>query len=870
MKKDEIKVGGAYLAKVGGVTVKVKVNRIRETHGGSTAYDVANTVTGAKTTFYSAAKFRSEVPELLSQGRHEEAVEKLREDPLGKIISSIKSAEPEQSKEICDVCGGYTARLQPGGCRCEELVKDDQANRTPDSELDTTEIEDQEDEQRLPPMEQPSTPALSVDTIGVMAPVQISDQTKEGEQSPLPTTDVQSVMETPSATTSALTTAPASSMLASRIARANQVRQQGTPVAGMVPNEEQASILAIAVERGLKVLVVGAGAGTGKTATLKMLEQTIPGRGQYTAFNTSLVNESREKFTKCAVNTTHSLAFRAVGKLYAHRLPGKNGAGTRIRSEQIARFLGIEPFTIILKGQGAPDPETGNPTDRVKVLQSAFLAGQVMVATQRFCQSADREISRKHFKYLDGVDAPSRHENNDLVKEYLIRYAQKAWTDLSSINGQLPFSHDVYVKLWQLGEGDERPIIASDYILLDEAQDTAPVFLDILKQQVHALLVFVGDSNQAIYEWRGAVDAMKAYPDAPRKLLSQSYRFGQAIADVANTILAKLEEPTDLVMRGLSSLPSRVAPVAEPRCYLYRTNAGAIGQVMQAVSEGKKPFLLGNIKEAVEFCKAALDLQNKRPTSHPDLGCFLDWGEVEEYTKTDEGADLKLMVKLVNEFGAQEIINALKDMPKEENADLVVSTAHKSKGREWNTVKLGADFPLANKMTDADRRLLYVAATRAKLTLDISECPPFCGGNDTFDAGNPEKSGAWVPGLTIRYTKPMPTEEEQLEWLKSKQAPVEKSPTSRSPASETLVGGLPVQPTSSAPNAIVSDSGVRPAVIVNGPFTWTKFNDKWLIRGQPNVQIGARVKVTRKDGSSAEVVIKEVVKRFNDAWIYGT
>ncbi|ASR10761.1 hypothetical protein CHY08_27155 (plasmid) [Rhizobium leguminosarum bv. viciae] len=61
----------------------------------------------------------------------------------------------------------------------------------------------------------------------------------------------------------------------------------------------------------------------------------------------------------------------------------------------------------------------------------------------------------------------------------------------------------------------------------------------------------------------------------------------------------------------------------------------------------------------------------------------------------------------------------------EEKADLVISTAHKSKGREWKSVRLMDDF-LRSSPTDkensgpdpAEMRLLYVALTRAKESLE--------------------------------------------------------------------------------------------------------------------------------------------------------
>lgn len=680
----------------------------------------------------------------------------------------------------------------------------------------------------------PSVSSARPNSGGLTAPPTISVEEGDrlladiqgGEHSPDPTLAIASTATVPSRMSPA-TSATGTSLAGSLAAARQPTRRVGNPVAGMVPNTEQESILTAAVGAGLKALVIGAGAGTGKTATLKMLEQVLPGRGQYTAFNSALVAESKAKFRKVAVNTTHSLAFRAVGKAYQHRLGGE-----RMRSGEVARRLGIEDFVVTLRGQGAPDAE-GKPTDKPRTLKAEFLAGQVIVAVRRFCQSADREITAGHFGYIDGIDGVDAdgqrgRENNDRVREYLLLAAHRMWADITRVDGSLPFSHDCYVKLWQLGEGDDRPIIAADYILLDEAQDTAPVFLDILKQQEHALLVFVGDSNQAIYEWRGAVDAMRAYPDAERRMLSQSYRFGQAVADVANAVLATLEEPTDLVMRGNPAIASRVEEVASPRCYLYRTNAGAVGRVMLAIEAGKRPHLIGGGADVVAWCQAAIDLQARRGTRHPELCCFETWSEVEEYAKSDEGSDLRLMVKLVTEFGASRIRDALRDMPKEEDADLVVSTAHKSKGREWDTVRLGPDFPTANKMTDADRRLLYVALTRAKLVLDITECPPFCGGEDLV-WGEAGLEARWVPGIKITYTQPMPTEEQVV-------AP--------------KVDSIPVANVATATTK--EDSNVTT--------TYTKLRDEsWGIRAEGTLTAGQRVQVRKKSGEVKTETIGRIV-----------
>lgn len=63
----------------------------------------------------------------------------------------------------------------------------------------------------------------------------------------------------------------------------------------------------------------------------------------------------------------------------------------------------------------------------------------------------------------------------------------------------------------------------------------------------------------------------------------------------------------------------------------------------------------------------------------------------------------------------------------EREADITVSTAHRSKGLEWERVVLGDDFqdiadPLMSEQERRDEtNLLYVAVTRARRTLVLNE-----------------------------------------------------------------------------------------------------------------------------------------------------
>lgn len=113
-------------------------------------------------------------------------------------------------------------------------------------------------------------------------------------------------------------------------------------------------------------------------------------------------------------------------------------------------------------------------------------------------------------------------------------------------------------------------------------------------------------------------------------------------------------------------------------------------------------------------------------TYHPELACFDSWIEVMDYVRNDEqGNELKVLASLVDQYGVPAILAALERMPPEAYCDTVVSTVHKAKGREWDSVALAGDLPpgkLGENPGEEELRLIYVATTRARHELDPSAC----------------------------------------------------------------------------------------------------------------------------------------------------
>lgn len=497
------------------------------------------------------------------------------------------------------------------------------------------------------------------------------------------------------------------------------------------PTSEQSAALALFAQG--ESMVIEAGAGTGKTSTLRLLAESTSRRGQYIAFNKAIVDESSRKFpSNVACNTAHSLAFRSIGKRYSHRLK----AG-RISSDQIARILHIDPIEVNVGGMER------------KRLAPGFLAGRVMQAVTRFCQSADEQPERRHFPYIEGIDLPTADgrrtfANNDEVASALLPTVRRAWADLQRTDGELRFGHDHYLKMWQL----QAPRIDAEFILFDEAQDANPVMAAIVAAQTHAQVVYVGDSQQAIYEFTGAVNALQNIDSDHRVFLSQSFRFGPAVAEQANRVLDLLE--AELRLTGTDSIPSTVGLIEREDAVLCRTNAAAMTTVLDALAMGRRPHLVGGGKELAAFAKGARDLMESGHTSHPELACFDSWSSVQQYVEQDPaGSELRLMVGLVDKFSVAVILSALDDMVPEARADLIVSTAHKAKGREWDRVRLAADFPTEqDKVGPAELRLVYVAVTRARLALDMNTVVAlFEAPVDEADDDLDDDSLRWVDGV---------------------------------------------------------------------------------------------------------------------------
>ena len=305
------------------------------------------------------------------------------------------------------------------------------------------------------------------------------------------------------------------------------------------PTAEQTAIIDAALT-GQNV-TVKALAGTGKTSTLALIaESMIKSEIAYVAYNTDIAEEAKGRFpANTDARMAHSFAYQAIVK--------PNNAFSRVKNYPTAAWEAAKVIGIRSSQTYICVDDEGNETQRT--LKNSTLAWLVAQTVAKFCRSADTEIVARHVPTPDGFDrnAHAKLANN------LLPFAQTYWTLASSFSDKgLIMTHDIYLKLFHLSN----PKINANVILFDEAQDANPVIAAIIKLQTHAQVIAVGDENQAIYGFTGAVNALDSFEAKHVLPLTKSFRFGPAIAATANKFLELLG--TDLRVEGFDKVPSEV------------------------------------------------------------------------------------------------------------------------------------------------------------------------------------------------------------------------------------------------------------------------------------------------------------------------
>lgn len=445
-------------------------------------------------------------------------------------------------------------------------------------------------------------------------------------------------------------------------------------------------------------VIVQAYAGASKTTTLTLIAGALKDkRILYVAFNKAIAVEAAEKMpSNVECRTVHSVAYANTPKEIINKLRGYKPNNKHLIDE-----LGVEGFDVY-------DPKA-NDTVYISALR---LVGWVNRTTLRYMQSSDATLQMKHVY----IDEDYSHLRVSVVKPMLFECAKKLWAKYINPKDKGVIPHDVYLKLFSLNAYH----LGFDVVMLDESQDTSGVMVNILDAQ-QSQKIYVGDSFQKIYSFTGSIDISQRVQGVVC-YLSKSFRFGNRVAAEANIILKQLGATLPLEGFGDDSVVEDYS--VEPNVIICRTNSAVLETYIeqQAIHPDKKISVSCDTTKIKSFAEGLIELDKKGKTQHLMLRSFNSVGGFYQWLRvTDEDVDLetKNLASICRKIGANMIVDSLDNIKDYSHPDLLITTAHKSKGREWDVVQLGSDFPKPYT-TDAEeeKRLFYVAVTRAKKVLN--------------------------------------------------------------------------------------------------------------------------------------------------------
>jgi hypothetical protein len=478
------------------------------------------------------------------------------------------------------------------------------------------------------------------------------------------------------------------------------------------PTPQQFNCVAAAVDTAIQMLKIEACAGAGKTSTLTMMAEANTEPSLYLAFNKVTANEAAEKFPKhVTCRTTHSLAYSAFGTKLRNKLSRPTGGYVNVAGtgSEIGKKYKLSPIEL----------------SATEGLSAAYLGMLVRTTVARFEQSADAAIGQQHLPKGELMELKAKTGANMSYTEGVILAGAKAlWKDRTDYSSNVLATHDTYLKMYQLS----KPVLAGFNVLyVDEFQDTTPCVLDIVLQQKDRMkIVVVGDQFQAIYGWRGAVNAMKKV-NCESLGLTKSFRYGQAIADIATTVLER-----KLVIEGNAGIASVASftcvDKALPYTRLFRTNAALLAAAITAIQANRKVCIEIDVKDFVKLLTSAMALKDgiMKDVKHDSLLPYKTWASMVEEAK--HAPELTRIVKVVTSGEADTWIAVLCNHVNSSSPEITFTTAHKSKGREFSQVIVEGDFKSCYNedgvwvgLSEEEQNLLYVACTRAIDRLEYNQ-----------------------------------------------------------------------------------------------------------------------------------------------------
>lgn len=516
---------------------------------------------------------------------------------------------------------------------------------------------------------------------------------------------------------------------------------------------------------------INAVAGSGKTTTLlEYAKKNSHLKILYLAYNKSLQTSLQDKLKdynlpSMHISTIHSLAYNKI-EAYNYTLAHD------LKNQIIENLLIKHELTINQKAY-YPIPEY---VALIKDLVNFYCNSSLIALDSKLIESYKKQ-SELGAKILELIN-----KNEKRVIEHLK-------TILSAMKNKIiDATHDFYLKMFYLNKKVSTNL-PYDLILVDEAQDISDVMIGIVENQ-SCRRIYVGDSFQQIYTFRFATNALNKI-DLPSYDLTQSFRFGDNYAKVLQNNLNSLYEINSSKPLKISGLEKTTLmgknhiDFNKQFCVIARSTFGLIQQLVYFIHDKKKVYFEGgynsySFMNQTVYSIFYLKQKKNDKITIDEIKDFETISELEQFAKDTKNQDYLNIIKFINTYGDNifEINKKIKEflVTDKNQADIIFTTTHKSKGLEYEQVIMADDFISKKEIVNTKNKLsylrvneelniYYVAATRAKNAIQLADL------NLTYTYNENDETTIHVRSRFIsKRADNKKSKELQEEWLKNNRA----------------------------------------------------------------------------------------------------
>lgn len=328
------------------------------------------------------------------------------------------------------------------------------------------------------------------------------------------------------------------------------------------------------------------------------------------------------------------------------------------------------------------------------------------------------------FSLADMYDLSPTEKEIDISYEILSDSIKRAF------KGEIDFDDQIFMSAFFRGVFPQ-----FDLVVVDEDQDLTKVQHVMIKRlkASSGQLIAAGDPYQAIYTFRGAlsdsIDHLVSTFNLKTMPLSVSFRCPKEIVQEARRFVPTISSSPSAIPGKVLRLPPGEDFLAyNPNVIICRNTAPLVTLALQLLSSGKPCYVLGrdigkslsnlikgdpNTPIPQVFKDLIIYIQSQIIAKPDKEEYFMDRLEAIQVIAADP--DIKTRSNLINQ------IDRLFSEPRSDR--LTLSTIHKAKGLEWDTVVFLNEHLIPSKYArqpwqiQAEANLFYVGVTRAKENL---------------------------------------------------------------------------------------------------------------------------------------------------------